>query len=96
MSPNNIFVNDHVSLICFVNITTYSNVSWYFNGTQKIENDLNWSYTTTSVSGGIQSNLTIKKSALNNSGKNFFLVLFKRAYSMLKMSNGSIVHLPIY
>lgn len=67
VSPNNIFVNDSVTLICSLNVTTYS-VSWYFNGTQKIENDTNWFYTTASVAGGIQSTLTIRKSSLNNSG----------------------------
>ncbi|XP_077345041.1 adhesion G protein-coupled receptor F5-like [Lithobates pipiens] len=68
VSPNNIFINDSVTLICSVNVTTYSNVSWYFNGTQKIENDSNWSYTTTTFAYGIQSILTIRKSSLNNSG----------------------------
>ncbi|XP_072263534.1 adhesion G protein-coupled receptor F5-like [Pyxicephalus adspersus] len=68
VNPNSIFLNDTVTLTCTVNVTTFSDVSWYFNGTQKIVNSSSWSFTTTSIASGIQSTLTINRSSIDHSG----------------------------
>ncbi|KAM5165079.1 adhesion G protein-coupled receptor F5-like [Mantella aurantiaca] len=68
VSPSSIFLNDTVYLTCQVNVTAFSDVSWYVNGTTKIANNSNWSFNTNSIDGGIQSILTIKRASFDNSG----------------------------
>ncbi|XP_018423544.1 PREDICTED: adhesion G protein-coupled receptor F5-like [Nanorana parkeri] len=68
VSPSGIFLNDTVNLTCRVNVSAFSDVSWYINDSEKISNTSNWSYSITSFAGGLQSVLKIEKASVNNSG----------------------------
>lgn len=65
VSPGGIVVNDTVNLTCRVNVTSFTDASWYINDTQKISNT---SYTTTIFPGGVQSVLKIDRATFDNSG----------------------------
>ncbi|KAM9316390.1 adhesion G protein-coupled receptor F5 [Gastrophryne carolinensis] len=65
--PTNIFPSDKVTITCTVNVSTYSDVSWYFNRTTKIQTNSAVSVTTTSISGFVQTNLTISGVSFVNS-----------------------------
>ncbi|XP_075717079.1 adhesion G protein-coupled receptor F5 [Rhinoderma darwinii] len=65
VSPINIFNKDTLVLTCIVNISAYSSISWYLNGTEEIGNT---SYTTRPVDSTIQSILIINRVSLNNTG----------------------------
>ncbi|XP_040283243.1 adhesion G protein-coupled receptor F5-like isoform X2 [Bufo bufo] len=63
VSPRNIFNKDRVELNCTVNISSYTSVAWYLNGT--IQSTSN---SKTTGSGPVQSIFTISRASVNNSG----------------------------
>ncbi|XP_044145228.1 adhesion G protein-coupled receptor F5 isoform X2 [Bufo gargarizans] len=63
VSPSNIFNKDRVELNCTVNISSYTSVAWYFNGTLQ-----NTSNSKTTGSGPVQSIFTISRASVNNRG----------------------------
>ncbi|XP_077147662.1 adhesion G protein-coupled receptor F5 isoform X2 [Ranitomeya variabilis] len=65
VSPSSIFIKDNVVLTCTVNITSFSNVSWYLNDTEAVPSS---SYTAQVVGSSVQSILTINGASLSTAG----------------------------
>ncbi|XP_069584294.1 adhesion G protein-coupled receptor F5 [Ranitomeya imitator] len=65
VSPSSIFIKDTVFLTCTVNITSFSNVSWYHNDTEAVPSSL---YTAQVVGSSVQSILTINGASLSTAG----------------------------
>ncbi|XP_073530209.1 adhesion G protein-coupled receptor F5 isoform X2 [Phyllobates terribilis] len=65
VSPSSIFSKDNVVLTCTVDITSFSNVSWYHNDTEAVQSS---SYTTQVVGSTVQSVLTINGISLSSAG----------------------------
>ncbi|XP_073442681.1 adhesion G protein-coupled receptor F5-like isoform X2 [Dendrobates tinctorius] len=65
VSPSSIFIKDIVVLNCTVNITSFSNVSWFLNDTEAMPSS---SYTAQVVGSSVQSILTINGASLSSAG----------------------------
>ncbi|XP_053317264.1 adhesion G protein-coupled receptor F5-like isoform X2 [Spea bombifrons] len=62
------FVGDRSIILCKVNVSSYTSVDWFINGTEKLQNDTQYSYNVTVINGSVMSFLTINSLAATNSG----------------------------
>ncbi|KAG8445746.1 hypothetical protein GDO86_010509 [Hymenochirus boettgeri] len=67
VNPTTQFVGDNLTIVCSLT-STFTNVAWYFNGTQKLTSGGQYVIVSASQSSGSTSNLTIINLTLGNTG----------------------------